>query len=54
MFKFLKKKSFEALDSWKEEFILQGCPKDKETFPFVIIGSIFFIFHKLKSSMKII
>eukprot|EP00828_Plagiopyla_frontata_P033864 TRINITY_DN439_c0_g2_i3.p2 TRINITY_DN439_c0_g2~~TRINITY_DN439_c0_g2_i3.p2 ORF type:complete len:162 (-),score=36.04 TRINITY_DN439_c0_g2_i3:73-558(-) len=32
-------KSFESMDSWKEEFILQGNPKDKETFPFVILGN---------------
>jgi len=36
---FLLLKSFENLESWKEEFKQQGCPKDPETFPFVVLGN---------------
>lgn len=32
-------KSFESLDSWKEEFIMQGNPKNPEEFPFVLLGN---------------
>ena len=32
-------KSFEALDSWREEFLMQGSPKDPENFPFVVLGN---------------
>ncbi|KAL4492457.1 hypothetical protein ABPG72_005592 [Tetrahymena utriculariae] len=31
--------TFENLESWKEEFKQQGCPKDPDTFPFVVIGN---------------
>ena len=34
-------KSFESLESWKEEFMLQGNPKDPESFPFVLLGNPF-------------
>jgi Ras-related protein Rab-7A len=32
-------KSFEALDNWKDEFLLQASPKDPATFPFVLLGN---------------
>jgi Ras-related protein Rab-7A len=32
-------KSFESLNSWKEEFISQANPKDPENFPFVVLGN---------------
>ena len=32
-------KSFEALDSWREEFLLQASPRDPEHFPFVLLGN---------------
>jgi Ras-related protein Rab-7A len=32
-------KSFESLDTWREEFLMQGSPKDPENFPFVVIGN---------------
>ena len=32
-------KSFESLDSWKDEFILNGSPKDPENFPFIVLGN---------------
>ena len=28
-------KSFETLDSWRDEFLIQASPRDPETFPFV-------------------
>lgn len=38
-------KSFEALDSWRDEFLIQASPRDPENFPFVrfpvsILGSL--------------
>eukprot|EP01016_Furgasonia_blochmanni_P000749 TRINITY_DN1022_c0_g2_i8.p1 TRINITY_DN1022_c0_g2~~TRINITY_DN1022_c0_g2_i8.p1 ORF type:complete len:215 (-),score=63.24 TRINITY_DN1022_c0_g2_i8:226-870(-) len=32
-------KSFESLDSWRDEFLSQGSPKDPENFPFVVLGN---------------
>lgn len=30
-------KSFDTLDSWRDEFLIQASPRDPETFPFVRI-----------------
>jgi len=32
-------KSFEALDTWREEFLVQASPADIENFPFVVLGN---------------
>mmetsp|Transcript_9793 Transcript_9793/g.11090 ORF Transcript_9793/g.11090 Transcript_9793/m.11090 type:complete len:207 (+) Transcript_9793:46-666(+) len=32
-------KSFESLDSWRDEFLMQGNPKDPENFPFIVLGN---------------
>lgn len=32
-------KSFEALDSWRDEFLIQASPRDPESFPFVSTAS---------------
>ncbi|KAH9075829.1 P-loop containing nucleoside triphosphate hydrolase protein [Lactarius deliciosus] len=32
-------KSFEALDSWRDEFLIQASPHDPENFPFVVLGN---------------
>lgn len=32
-------KSFEALDSWRDEFLIQANPHDPENFPFVVLGN---------------
>jgi len=32
-------KSFENLDTWREQFLTQANPRDKENFPFVVIGN---------------
>merc|ERR1712031_121579 len=30
-------KTFESLDSWREEFLVQSSPRDPNSFPFVVI-----------------
>jgi hypothetical protein len=32
-------KSFEALDSWRDEFLQQAAPRDPDSFPFVVLGN---------------
>jgi len=32
-------KSFEHIDNWREEFLSQAAPRNKETFPFVLLGN---------------
>jgi len=32
-------KTFENLDCWREEFLIQAGPKDPENFPFVVLGN---------------
>lgn len=32
-------KSFESLDSWRDEFLIQASPRDPDNFPFVVIGN---------------
>lgn len=32
-------KSFDTLDSWRDEFLIQASPRDPENFPFVILGN---------------
>ena len=32
-------KSFDSLESWREEFLIQASPKDPENFPFMILGN---------------
>eukprot|EP00210_Caulerpa_lentillifera_P003050 g2912.t1 len=32
-------KSFENLENWREQFLSQANPRDKENFPFVVIGN---------------
>jgi Ras-related protein Rab-7A len=32
-------KSFDALDSWRDEFLIQASPRDPDTFPFVVLGN---------------
>eukprot|EP00210_Caulerpa_lentillifera_P004311 g4114.t1 len=32
-------KSFENLDNWRDQFLVQANPRDKENFPFVVIGN---------------
>jgi len=31
--------SFKALDSWRDEFLIQASPRDPENFPFVLLGN---------------
>lgn len=32
-------KSFETLESWRDEFLLQASPRDPSNFPFVVLGN---------------
>jgi len=32
-------KTFESLDSWRDEFLIQAGPRDPDNFPFVVIGN---------------
>ena len=32
-------KSFDSLDNWRDEFLLQANPKDSSDFPFILIGN---------------
>ncbi|KAJ1675515.1 hypothetical protein EV182_001113 [Spiromyces aspiralis] len=32
-------KSFESLDNWRDEFLIQAAPQDPENFPFIVIGN---------------
>ncbi|KAH0916948.1 hypothetical protein HID58_024608 [Brassica napus] len=32
-------KSFEDLNNWREEFLIQASPSDPENFPFIVIGN---------------
>ena len=32
-------KSFETLESWRDEFLIQASPRGPENFPFVVIGN---------------
>jgi len=32
-------KSFESLDSWRDEFLVQASPNDPDAFPFVVLGN---------------
>ncbi|KAI3631674.1 hypothetical protein MIR68_010147 [Amoeboaphelidium protococcarum] len=32
-------KSFETLDSWRDEFLVQASPRDPATFPFLLLGN---------------
>ena len=32
-------KSFDSLDSWRQEFLVQAGPSDEDNFPFVVLGN---------------
>lgn len=32
-------RSFEALDSWRDEFLVSAAPRDPDSFPFVVLGN---------------
>jgi Ras-related protein Rab-7A len=32
-------KSFDNVNSWREEFLIQASPRDPDTFPFVMVGN---------------
>merc|ERR1712071_463195 len=39
VFDLTSKKSFENLNTWREEFLVQSAPPDKDNFPFVVLGN---------------
>lgn len=32
-------RSFDALDSWRDEFLIAAAPRDPDSFPFVVMGN---------------
>lgn len=36
-----KPKTFESLQNWKDEFLIQANPSDTENFPFALLGNMF-------------
>lgn len=32
-------KSFDTLDGWRDEFLLQSSPRDPDHFPFLVLGN---------------
>jgi Ras-related protein Rab-7A len=32
-------KTFDALEGWRDEFLIQAAPRDPDTFPFVVVGN---------------
>jgi Ras-related protein Rab-7A len=32
-------KSFESLETWREEFLIHANPRDPDAFPFVVLGN---------------
>jgi len=34
-----KATTFRALDSWRDEFLIQASPRDPDHFPFVVVGN---------------
>ena len=32
-------KSFETLDNWRDEFLLQANPREPDSFPFIVMGN---------------
>eukprot|EP00656_Telonema_subtile_P019836 TRINITY_DN21039_c0_g1_i2.p1 TRINITY_DN21039_c0_g1~~TRINITY_DN21039_c0_g1_i2.p1 ORF type:complete len:176 (-),score=51.37 TRINITY_DN21039_c0_g1_i2:305-832(-) len=39
VFDLTSSKSFKALDTWRDEFLVQASPPDPENFPFVVLGN---------------
>lgn len=44
-------KTFDSLESWRDEFLIQASPRDPENFPFVVIGNKADLEPKRKVSM---
>jgi len=44
--------TFEHLDSWREEFLVQAAPRDPEKFPFVVLGNKIDLEHQRVVSQK--
>jgi Ras-related protein Rab-7A len=44
--------SFKALESWRDEFLIQASPHDPDHFPFVVIGNKIDLDSREVSSIK--
>jgi Ras-related protein Rab-7A len=45
-------KTFENLDSWRDEFLIQAAPRDPDNFPFVLLGNKIDLEHQRVVSQK--
>jgi Ras-related protein Rab-7A len=45
-------KTFENLESWRDEFLIQAAPRDPDNFPFVVIGNKIDLDHQRVVSQK--
>lgn len=43
--------SFDALDVWKKEFLVQACPSDPTAFPFIVLGNKIDLDHREVSQL---
>lgn len=39
VFDVVQPKTFDNLDSWRDEFLIQAGPRDPDNFPFVVLGN---------------
>ncbi|KAI0557310.1 GTP-binding protein yptV5 [Gracilaria domingensis] len=47
-------RSFEALDSWKDEFLVSAAPRDPDSFPFVVMGNKVDVVDRARASVFVI
>jgi len=45
--------SFKALDSWRDEFLIQASPRDPDNFPFVVLGNKIDLENRVVSAKRI-
>ncbi len=42
-------RSFDRLDSWRDEFLVNAAPRDPDSFPFVVLGNKVDVVHKARA-----
>jgi len=52
VFDLTEKKTFENLNTWREEFLVQSAPSNPDDFPFMVIGNKFDLKEKRAVSLK--
>jgi len=52
VFDLTEKKTFENLNTWREEFLVQSAPSNPDNFPFMVIGNKFDLKEKRAVSLK--